>query len=144
MAIAIEVGIPFQTDATTASGCIGVKKTGKALVPCGKVPAPGSSRCPHCEAIAAYEAAAPARRAEKARRAAQAREEELAFLASSPLAAVNPEVKFSPAASGRRSTRRPHAVRSVRAIADVERKSMAKPPRKRAVQDLSTSGSSRT
>jgi hypothetical protein len=135
MAIAIGADIPFPADATTAIGCIGIKKAGVPLVACGKVPAPGSVRCPRCEVIAAYEANAPVRRAVKARRAAQAREEELAFLASSPLAAVNPEVKFSPAASERRSSRRPHAVRSLRAIADAEQKAKpAKPPRKRAVR----------
>lgn len=134
MAIAIAAGLPFQADASTASGCIGVKKAGNALVPCGKVTAPGSARCPRCEVLAADEAAAPARRAEKARRAAEAREEELAFLASSPLAAVNPAVKFAPAASERRLSRRPPAVRSLRAIADAEHNAPAKPPRKRAVR----------
>ena len=37
MAITIAAGIPFPAEATTASGCIGFKKAGKVLVPCGKV-----------------------------------------------------------------------------------------------------------
>lgn len=135
MAITIAAGIPFPAEATTASGCIGFKKAGKVLVPCGKVTAPGSARCPRCEVLAADEAAAPARRAEKARRAAEARQEELAFLASSPLAAVNPEMKFAPAASERRLSRRSRAVRPLRTVADAEHKPTSeKPPRKRAVR----------
>jgi hypothetical protein len=124
MAIAIAEGIPFQSDTTTECGCIGFKKAGKALVPCGKVTAPGSARCPRCEVLAADEAAAPARRAEKRDAQRKAREEELAFLASSPLAAVNP--KFAPTASERRLSRRPHAVRSLMTVAADEHRATAK------------------
>ncbi len=54
MAITIAAGIPFPAQATTASGCIGFKKAGKVLVPCGKVTAQGCSpRCPRCEVLAA-------------------------------------------------------------------------------------------
>jgi hypothetical protein len=123
MAITITAGLLVGSE---SSGCVGFMEHGKTLIPCGKIPSPTSARCPRCEVLAAYEAEAPARRAEKARRTVETWRANLAFLASSPLAAVNPDFDLA-TSSERRLSRRPHAI-SRRTITAGERKEMAAKP----------------